>query len=113
MDGPNGGDRTGIRRRACRHGRHPITGCEKVLSHAAEGGAFSSVRRAFAFGFGAGPTNGGSGNSLILQDENNPSPRASPYPLPSERAMINCVGRGLLSTDISLSDHNIQTPGQD
>jgi len=89
------------------------TGCEKVLSHAAEGGAFSSLRRAFAFGFGAGPTNGGSGNSLILQDENNPSPRASPYPLPSERAMINCVGRGLLSTDISLSDHNIQTPGQD
>ena len=28
--------------------------------------------------------------SLILEEENNPSPPASPYPLPSERAVINC-----------------------
>ena len=27
---------------------------------------------------------------LILEEENNPSPPASPYPLPSERAVINC-----------------------
>ena len=26
---------------------------------------------------------------LILEEENNPSPPASPYPLPSERAVIN------------------------
>jgi hypothetical protein len=26
---------------------------------------------------------------LILQGENDPSPPASPYPLPSERALIN------------------------
>ena len=29
-------------------------------------------------------------DSLILHEENNPSPPASPYPLPSERAVINC-----------------------
>jgi hypothetical protein len=29
-------------------------------------------------------------DSLILYEENNPSPPASPYPLPSERAVINC-----------------------
>jgi len=28
--------------------------------------------------------------SLILEEENNPSPPASPYPLPLERAVINC-----------------------
>ena len=29
-------------------------------------------------------------DSLIWQEENNPSPPASPYPLPLERAVINC-----------------------
>ena len=29
-------------------------------------------------------------DSLVLQGENNPSPPVSPYPLPSERAVINC-----------------------
>src|SRR6516162_11767644 len=29
-------------------------------------------------------------DSLILHEENNPSPPASPYPLASERAVINC-----------------------
>src|SRR5262249_33440057 len=29
-------------------------------------------------------------DSLILHQENNPSPPASPYPLPWERAVINC-----------------------
>jgi hypothetical protein len=29
-------------------------------------------------------------DSQILREENNPSPPASPYPLPSERAVINC-----------------------
>ena len=32
----------------------------------------------------------GEGASLSLEEENNPSPPASPYPLPSERAVINC-----------------------
>ena len=30
------------------------------------------------------------GDSLILHEANNPSPPASPYPLPPERAVINC-----------------------
>ena len=30
------------------------------------------------------------GEGVILDEENNPSPPASPYPLPSERAVINC-----------------------
>ena len=29
-------------------------------------------------------------DSLILHEQNNPSPPAAPYPLPSERAVINC-----------------------
>src|SRR6516164_5366669 len=43
-------------------------------------------------------------DSLIWHEENNPSPPASPYPLPSERAVINC-GPAV--------DPNVETRGPD
>ena len=51
------------------------------------------------------------GEGVILDEENNPSPPASPYPLPSERAgvLISIASTGSLPQEKA---ENVETPGK-